>query len=182
MTDYNAIAETETDPGAPSKSSLWKRWAKNWIAGFEGAAGAPRLRGEAIATAANGALPVLTVTASDAFDLGEGMAPVAGTTVATTAAEVLAQTYTVALFTGTVRLRATLTAAGGGVATAILYKNGALVGSSTSAAQSYDVSVVPGDLLQWTHKTNGTGTSTFSGAVARASNAYLAQSAFRKAV
>ncbi|NBZ87916.1 hypothetical protein [Stagnihabitans tardus] len=182
MTDYSAIAETETDPGAPSKSSLWKRWAKNWIAGFEGAAGAPRLMGEAIATAANGALPVLTVTASDAFDLGEGMAPVAGTAVATTAAEVVAQTYTVALFTGSVRVRATITAGGGGVATAILYKNGVSFGSSTTSSQSYDVPVVPGDVLQWRHKTNGTGTSTFSGAVARASNSYLPQSAFRKAV
>lgn len=44
MTDYIAILETETNPGAPSKSSLWKRWAKNWIAGFEGAIGAPRLQ------------------------------------------------------------------------------------------------------------------------------------------
>lgn len=44
MTDYIAITEAETNPGAPSKSSLWKRWAKNWIAGFEGAPGAPRLQ------------------------------------------------------------------------------------------------------------------------------------------
>lgn len=44
MTDYIAIDESETNPFAPSRSSLWKRWSKNWIAGFEGAAGAPRLR------------------------------------------------------------------------------------------------------------------------------------------
>lgn len=48
MTDYSAILESETDPGAASKSSLWKRWAKNWIAGFEGAVGAPRLQDAAL--------------------------------------------------------------------------------------------------------------------------------------
>lgn len=52
MTDYIAILETETNPGAPSKSSLWKRWAKNWIAGFEGAIGAPRLMDPALDTTA----------------------------------------------------------------------------------------------------------------------------------
>ncbi len=41
MTDYNPIFETETNPGKPSKSGLWKRWSKNWIAGFERAVGAP---------------------------------------------------------------------------------------------------------------------------------------------
>lgn len=50
MFDYSAIAESETEPGAPSKSSLWKRWAKNWIAGFEGAVGAPRLLDAALDT------------------------------------------------------------------------------------------------------------------------------------
>jgi hypothetical protein len=54
MTDYVAITETETNPGAPSRSSLWKRWAKNWIAGFEGAALAPRLWLRAIEKVAAG--------------------------------------------------------------------------------------------------------------------------------
>lgn len=48
MTDYLAITEAETNPKAPATSSLWKRWTKNWIAGFEGAAGAPRLKYGAI--------------------------------------------------------------------------------------------------------------------------------------
>lgn len=52
MTDYIGIVETETNPGAPSKSSLWKRWSKNWIAGFEGAPGAPRLMDAALDTTA----------------------------------------------------------------------------------------------------------------------------------
>lgn len=49
MTDYIPITEAETDPEAPSTSSLWKRWWKNPIAMFEGAAGAPRLQNAALA-------------------------------------------------------------------------------------------------------------------------------------
>lgn len=56
MTDYSAILESETDPGAASKSSLWKRWAKNWIAGFEGAVGAPRLMAAAMYSTASGSV------------------------------------------------------------------------------------------------------------------------------
>lgn len=44
MTDYTAITELETNPGAPGTSSLWKRWWKNPLAMFEGAVGAPRLQ------------------------------------------------------------------------------------------------------------------------------------------
>jgi hypothetical protein len=61
MTDYSAIIETETDPGAPSKSSLWKRYWKNPLAMFEGAVGAPRLQGAAHPTFAAGTLDLLNV-------------------------------------------------------------------------------------------------------------------------
>ena len=67
MTDYSAIIETETDPGAPSKSSLWKRWAKNWIAGFEGAIGAPRLFDAALDTTAPSAAGATWIGARQAL-------------------------------------------------------------------------------------------------------------------
>jgi hypothetical protein len=50
--DYIPITEAETDPEAPSTSSLWKRFWKNPLAMFEGAAGAPRLQAGAIAAGA----------------------------------------------------------------------------------------------------------------------------------
>jgi hypothetical protein len=43
MPDYNEILDTQTDPDAPLTSQLGKQFANNWIAGFEGATGAPRL-------------------------------------------------------------------------------------------------------------------------------------------
>lgn len=48
MHDYIEITEAETDPESPSTSSLWKRWWKNPLAMFAGAAGAPRLHHEAL--------------------------------------------------------------------------------------------------------------------------------------
>lgn len=62
MTTYTAIAESETDPGAAGTSSLWKRWAKNWIAGFEGAVGAPRLAKAALSGLFIGTITSLTTT------------------------------------------------------------------------------------------------------------------------
>lgn len=43
MTDYVEITDTQVDPDAPLTSQLAYQWRDNWIAGFEGAAGAPRL-------------------------------------------------------------------------------------------------------------------------------------------
>lgn len=48
MTAWYEIAETETDPGAPSKSELWKAWSKNPIAMGEGSEGAPKVYGSAL--------------------------------------------------------------------------------------------------------------------------------------
>jgi hypothetical protein len=48
MTTYTAVISTETDPGKPVKSDLMKRVVDNPIAISEGAAGAPRIAGQAL--------------------------------------------------------------------------------------------------------------------------------------
>lgn len=48
MADYNIINDTETDPEAPLRSSLFKRMVANPIAISEGALGAPRIAFEAL--------------------------------------------------------------------------------------------------------------------------------------
>jgi hypothetical protein len=86
MTDYSAIIETETDPGAPSKSTLWKRFWKNPLAMFEGAIGAPRLQFAAMDTWFTTAGGVGTyVFARGGADAAFG-ATVAGSTLAPTTA------------------------------------------------------------------------------------------------
>ncbi len=42
MVAYVTISETETDPGAPGTSELWKKWRDNPIAMAEGQTGAPK--------------------------------------------------------------------------------------------------------------------------------------------
>jgi hypothetical protein len=186
MTDYSAILESETDPAAPSKSSLWKRWAKNWIAGFEGAVGAPRLYGEAVAYSGNG-LPVLTVSAADTYSLTEGAGPVSGTLSTTSTSDVMAQRWTISTFSGVVRARASHNVTvSGNTSTLTLFKNGVSVQAftqsvTTPAARVVDVAVSVGDVLEWRHRTNAN-SSVVSAVSLTASNAYIAQSAFRKAV
>lgn len=48
MADYNQILPTETDPGAPIRSSLMKRLEANPRAIAEGAVGAPRVQANAL--------------------------------------------------------------------------------------------------------------------------------------
>lgn len=43
MTDYVPYTPAEYAPDAPATALHFQRWFENWIAGFEGAAGAPRL-------------------------------------------------------------------------------------------------------------------------------------------
>lgn len=44
MADYVEITDAQVDPDAPLTSQLAYQWRDNWIAGFEGADGAPRKR------------------------------------------------------------------------------------------------------------------------------------------
>ncbi|MCU0826144.1 MAG: hypothetical protein MUE52_01755 [Tabrizicola sp.] len=43
MTDYVPYTAAEYAPDAPATALHFQRWFENWIAGFEGAPGAPRL-------------------------------------------------------------------------------------------------------------------------------------------
>lgn len=96
MTDYAAILETETDPQAPVRSSLLKRFAKNCLAMFEGAAGAPRLQFAALDPAFSTAGGVGSyVFAKGAADAVFG-ATVAGSTLRPTSAA-----YSIAVSSGT---------------------------------------------------------------------------------
>lgn len=187
MTSYIAITNAETDPEAPLTSELAKKWRDNPIAITEGAAGAPRILGEAVASANNG-LPVLTVSAADTASLTEGAGPVSGTLSTTSTSDVMAQQWTISTFSGVVRARAShnTTVSGSSTSTLTLFKNGVSVQAftqslSTPAARVVDVAVSVGDVLEWRHRTNAN-SSVVSGVSLTASNAYIAQTAFRKAV
>jgi hypothetical protein len=176
MTDYIPITETETNPGAPSKSSLWKRWAKNWIAGFEGALGAPRFLGEAVARIGNG-LAVMAVTAADTVVLDYGLGGVPGNLVASQTM-LTAQTWTSILYTGVIRFKITHNKQGGVSGSSVsLYKNGVIFssfsGGTTAAVRSSDVPIVPGDVIEWRHNSTGVSGSLCANPIAAANDGYI---------
>ena len=184
MTTYSAVGAGEVGHKKPLTVSLVRKLIDNVLAMFEGAAGAPRMLGEAAARPGLG-LPVLTVAASDAFDLVVGMSPVLGTLTVTGTSFVIAQTWTVQSFTGSVRVRASHVATSGRSYLDIK-KNGVSVLFDDNVgltAVSVDVSIAPGDVITVHHAgNNSTAGSTVSATAVLASNAYVEQPLYRRAV
>lgn len=151
MTDYNAITELETNPGAPGTSSLWKRWWKNPLAMFEGALGAPRLRLAALENPTAGPVPRSRVS-------------VATTSVTTSDVVVHAVGFGQ---TGSVRVMASHRSSMGTYTSTLYFKrwrNGSFTtlatyttASTSLVVRSLDVAVIPGDTLTIEHRWNYTG-------------------------
>jgi len=165
MSTYTAILSVETDPGKPVKSDLAKRWSDNWIGGFAGAAGAPRLQGRGIMRFSE--YPILTVTAAAAFSLQvNGTAVVLGTVNTTSTVDVDAHTVTPIKYTGGARFNAShLTNNAAATSTLSLFKNNVLViafttTSTTAVARTVDVNFVSGDVIEWRHKISVNTTSS----------------------
>lgn len=164
-------------PGRPILGSTGIALRDNIIAITEGADGAPRLRGKAVAKITD--MPVTTVTASDAYSAEIGSGPVAGTLSTTSTSYVEAQTYTIVAWTGTLRFRASHRANGTALDSWLsLLKNGAELAywstdSASAQARSVDVSVTPGDVIVWRHRISGSGAPSIVSAVgAFASDGY----------
>jgi len=149
---------------------------ENVIAVTEGADDAPRIRGNAMATAAD--LP-LTVTAADTYSVLLGHGIVNGSATSSAYSYVVAATLTVISLTGTVRYAARH--AGTSEAADIdmrVLKNGVEVAAWTMDSTSYvtrssDIPVVPGDVIEWQHRGNMTSMSNFLLGVITASNGYF---------
>ena len=176
--------DSQTDPDAPLTSELGKRWDNNVIAAFEGASGAPRLRGEAVARPGNG-LPVATVSAANTFEADpDTLGFVEGASVAE-AVEVVAATYTISAYTGSMRFRASHRSDDGvSMSRLSFYRNGTLVTSFNTTGnvpfeRSVDSSVAAGDTIEWRHqRTSGSGDSIFSAPSVFADNPYVEQKVF----
>jgi hypothetical protein len=65
MPDYVPILDTQIEPDAPLTAVLAGQWRDNWIAGFEGSDGAPKLRRKALQNLFMGA--VSSTETSDAI-------------------------------------------------------------------------------------------------------------------
>jgi hypothetical protein len=153
------------------------------VALAEGEAGAPRIWGKAAKRLST--YPVLTVSAADNQNVDNGSGFVVGTLSTFSGSEVVAATYTISLYTGSMRFRATHQASGSVElnpnSVLLLYKNNILVTSfstgftTISFQRVVDVSIVPGDVVQWRHYDYvGISNSVVSALQTSASNAYQA--------
>lgn len=193
MTDFLPYTSDEYSVDAPATALHFERWFRNWEAGFQGAFGAQRLYGEAIARGNGFGLPNLTITAADTYTLNEsadeGLAATAGTMVSSSTSFVLARRFDFYNYSGSVRAKASHAKGdtSGATITLELRKNGVVVqtftasaGSTSPVARVVDVSIAPGDYLEWWHKTGaGTASTTVSLVSMTANKRYTTQSAIR---
>lgn len=131
-------------------------------------------------------LPVLTVTASDSATAVTGLTTTTGTTSTQSTTDVVAATITVVKFTGTMRFKASHLNNGFANSIMAVYKNNSLVqsyttNSASAVARSNDITVVPGDVIQWRHKVSNASTaSEVSNITVTASDSYVTAPAYKK--
>lgn len=183
MTTYTAITNGQIDQDSPITQPLMTALRDNPIALAEGASGAPRINGSAIARDYGSPnLPVVTVSAGDNISQqGEGF--VAGITLTQSTTEVVGLQYTIKSYSGTLRFNCTHSSSNS-TSTLSIYKNDVLIQSYTTnitpVARSNDVSVSVGDVVEWRHKiSNAAHTSVISGYGVGANNPYVQQVAYR---
>jgi hypothetical protein len=181
MADYTLIDPNTLLPGEPWTSAKALAAFENPEAIAEGAAGAPRVQGLAIASEYNG-LPVVTISAADTVTLGEGMDARVGT-LTTTSTEVVVISYRVPSYTGSARFRCSHVSAGGFAAFLRLYKNGVLIQEfSTTTAdpvlRTVDLTFVSGDLIEWRLQSQTSGSVSASPGNVTANDGYVSKQAF----
>lgn len=147
MTDFLPYTAAEYAPDAPATALHFQRWFENWIAAFEGAAGAPRLADLAHPTFAAGDVELLNVNGSG----------VQGTSSFTSAGSATGtQWLTIFSFhpmkTGGLRYSVELKKDTGTAARARVLKNGVSQGSVSQANTAFEVftidfTMAPGDLI-----------------------------------
>lgn len=166
MADWTSIPDSSIEPGKPIRSIDGLALRDNPIAISEGASGAPRIVGKAAKRFAD--YPVLSVTAADTYSAANGSSPEPLATTTTSITEVVAYRYTISKYTGSLRFKTVQR--GGSYAgysgtvytdsTLRIFKNGTLIatythsGISASITRTNDISIAPGDVIEWRHKTD----------------------------
>jgi hypothetical protein len=159
---------TSTNIGSQSVSSATSATtAQNAIDIANGVTGALRIVGKAARRLAD--YPVLTVSAADTHSAFTGSGAESLATTTTSSTEVVAYRYTISKYTGSLRFRTNQRGGSYGEGYALtsttstlrIFKNGSLIQTysqtgTTSVTRTNDISIVPGDVIEWRHKTNDT--------------------------
>jgi len=156
----------------------------NPIAIAEGADGAPRIQGSAIASEDDG-LPIITVSASDYTVVSTGHGPIAGITTTYGTAYVLGQSYTIKTYNGSMRFKISHRSSNvAATSTLQLRKNGTVINTFTTTSTAFvqrivDSTVAVNDVFEWYHTSNFSGEQSYiSGHSVSASDGYVPKSAF----
>ena len=185
MTSYVAIPNGDTDQDSPITQPLMTALRDNPIAIAEGDDPAPRILGEAAgrdSSVAARRLPVVTVAAGAVLSF-QGQGRVDGTTSTTSTTNVVAYTFTIRSYSGSLRFSVVQQFIAGGTVTAEIYKNNVLVQAYTisngSATRTNDVTVAVGDIIEWRHRASA-GTSQLNSAFVSADDPYVTQDFYRR--
>jgi hypothetical protein len=176
MTTFTTIPNSSLEPGKPIRSIDGLALRDNPIAIAEGDSAAPRIVGKAVMLFSQ--YPVLTVSASSAYiaEIGAGSEAVTPVTTAVSdPPSTVARRYTISKYTGSMRFNISHSAIDGGTVYLAAYKNSTLIQSystSSSAQRTVDISVSPGDIIEWRHSAFAGNTSQTSNPFVMASNAY----------
>jgi len=185
MTTFTTIPNSSLEPGKPIRSIDGLALRDNPIAMFEGDAAAPRFVGKAVKRLQE--MPVLTVSAANTYDAQIGSNPVFFLFDTGSTSYVVAQRYTIANYSGSLRFKASHTGVptgGGGPTYMALYKNNVLVQQYTSESETpvertNDVTIAPGDVIEWRIRVNASGIFTyFSNPSVSGSDAYTNRIAY----
>jgi len=190
MTTFTTIPNSSLEPGKPIRSIDGLALRDNPLAMFEGDASAPRLVGKAVKRFQE--FSVLTVSAADTYSASIGSGGVTITPSTFSLSNVVSQQYTIEKYTGSLRFKAShqggqYSIESGTISTTStlqIYKNNTLIQTYTRAGLGYvnrtnDVSVVPGDVIEWRHKTDDSNApSTAFATGVFASNGYTTRPAY----
>jgi hypothetical protein len=184
MADYTDLSNAAVGIGGLPSGATVTALRDNPIAIAEAAVGAPKIQGAAAADVGRGLL-VLTVSAADTVAVDRGHGPVVGTTTTTTTTEVVAQTYTILTYTGSMRFVATHISGDNNIAILYIYKNDVLVNSWSRAGTApiervQDISIIEGDVIEWRHKVTSGISSSFADPAVKASDGYVIQHLYAK--
>jgi hypothetical protein len=129
-------------------------------------------------------LPVVTVAAGAVLS-AQGQGAVTGTTATTSSTNVVAYTFTIRSYSGSLRFSVSQQNAGaGGTSIAEIYKNNVLVQAYTlttgTATRTNDVTVAVGDVIEWRHRATGAGDSRLTNATVGADDPYVTQDFYRR--
>jgi hypothetical protein len=194
MATWTTLPDASLEPGKPIRSIDGLALRDNPVAITEGATGAPRIIGLAAKRFADFA--VLAVSAADTFSAATGSNPLPLAEATTSTTEVVAYRYTISKYTGSLRFR---TSQRGGsytfqgyagtytvdtTSTLRIFKNGTLISTyahsgGSSVTRTNDIAIVPGDVIEWRHRTNNSFGGVFIGpTVVLGSNGYTTRPLF----